>query len=135
MAGTMAAKIFLGFQAVLFVGYGLVCLASPSVVADSTGMVLATGTASVEVRAMYGGLQTAVGLLALLALAREGLRAPVLMFLGIILFGLASGRLVGIALDANPGSYNYGALAFEAISALLAFGLLSRESAAEPSTA
>jgi len=131
----MGAKIFLGLLAVLFIGYGLVCLASPSVLADSTGMVLATGTATAEVRAMYGGLQTAVGLLALFAFVRERLRAPVLLVLGVILFGLASGRLVGIAIDPDPGSYNYGAFAFEAISAVVAFGLLSRQGAAGPSAA
>jgi hypothetical protein len=122
-------KAYLGFLAALFVGYGLACLASPSILADATGMQFPTGTATVEVRAMYGGLQTAVGLLALLGLLREGLRAPMLLCLGVILFGLASGRLIGIAVDADPGSYNYVAVVFEGISAAAAFGLLSRESA------
>ncbi len=69
----MAARIFLGITAAVFIGYGLVCLASPEVVANATGMNLATSTASVEVRAMYGGLQTAVGLLAALAHPLGGL--------------------------------------------------------------
>jgi len=129
-----ASTAYLGFLAALFIGYGLVCLASPSVLAESTGMGLATGTARTEVRAMYGGLQVAVGLLALLAFLREGLRAPMLMSLGVILFGLASGRLVGIALDTDPGSYNYGAFAFEAVSAVIAFGLLSRRGARDASS-
>ena len=124
------ARIYLAALAALFVGYGLACLASPSILAEATGMELATGTATVEVRAMYGGLQTAVGLLALLALFREDLRAGMLLCLGVILFGLASGRLVGIAIDSDPGSYNYGAFVFEALSASLAFLLLSREGAA-----
>lgn len=122
----MAVKIYLGLLAAVFIGYGLVCLVSPSVVADSTGMVLATGVATVEVRAMYGGLQTAFGLLALLAIAREGMRVPVLMCFGVLLFGLASGRLIGIALEVDPGSYNYTAFVFEIVSAGLAFGLLAR---------
>ena len=122
----MAAKIFLGISGLLFAGYGLVCLASPAFVADATGMQLATGSASVEVRAMYGGLQTAIGLLALLGVARDELRAPMLLCLGILFFGLASGRLLGIAVDANPGSYNFVALAFEAVSAAIALALLSR---------
>jgi hypothetical protein len=128
----MATRIFLGFLAALFIGYGLACLASPAILADATGMQLPTGTATVEVRAMYGGLQTAVGLLALLALLREPLRSPVLMCLGVILFGLASGRLVGIAVDVDPGSYNYGAFAFESLSAAAAFALLSRAKAQAP---
>lgn len=122
----MVVKIFLGVMAAAFVGYGLACLAQPSIVADATGMQLATGTATVEVRAMYGGLQTAVGLLALLALFREPLRGPALLTLGLLFFGLASGRLVGIAVDADPGVYNYVALVFECVSAAAALALLPR---------
>ena len=131
----MAAKIFLGISGLVFAGYGLACLASPTIVADATGMQLATGTASVEVRAMYGGLQTAIGLLALLGVARDALRAPILLCLGVLFFGLASGRLVGIAVDPDPGSYNFGALAYEAVSAAIALALLSRSPSAVGSPA
>jgi hypothetical protein len=122
----MAARVFLGFTGLLFTGYGLACLASPGIVADATGMQLATGTATVEVRAMYGGLQTALGLLALLAVVREPLRAPALLFLGVLFFGLVSGRLIGIAVDPEPGSYNFIAAGYEAASAAIAFALLPR---------
>lgn len=122
----MATRVFLGFTGLLFAGYGLACLASPAIVADATGMQLATGTASVEVRAMYGGLQTALGLLALLAVVREPLRSPALLFLGVIFFGLVSGRLIGIAVDPEPGSYNFIAAGYEAASAAIAFALLPR---------
>jgi hypothetical protein len=126
----MATRVFLGFTGLLFAGYGLACLASPAIVADATGMQLATGTASVEVRAMYGGLQTALGLLALLAVVREPLRSPALLFLGVIFFGLVSGRLIGIAVDPEPGSYNFIAAGYEAASAAIAFALLPRSARA-----
>ena len=126
----MATRVFLGFTGLLFAGYGLACLASPAIVADATGMQLATGTASVEVRAMYGGLQTALGLLALLAVVREPLRSPALLFLGVIFFGLVSGRLIGIAVDPEPGSYNFIAAGYEAASAAIAFALLPRSTRA-----
>jgi hypothetical protein len=126
----MAARVFLGFTGLLFAGYGLACLASPGIVADATGMQLATGTATVEVRAMYGGLQTALGLLALLAVVREPLRAPALLFLGVLFFGLVSGRLIGIAVDPEPGSYNFIAAGYEAASAAIAFALLPRSAGA-----
>ena len=126
----MATRVFLGFTGLLFAGYGLACLASPAIVADATGMQLATGTASVEVRAMYGGLQTALGLLALLAVVREPVRSPALLFLGVIFFGLVSGRLIGIAVDPEPGSYNFIAAGYEAASAAIAFALLPRSARA-----
>jgi hypothetical protein len=127
----MFAKVFLGISTIAFVGYGLMCLAQPSVVADATGMQLLTGTAVVEVRAMYGGLQIAVGLLALLGLLRADLETQVLVALGLLFFGLASGRLVGIAIDADPGTYNFAAFAFEAVSAGCAMALVSRAAPGE----
>ena len=128
----MWTKIFLGVNAAVFIGYGLVCLVSPEVVASQTGMQLATGVASTEVRAMYGGLQTAVGLLALLGMLRYGLQPAVLLALVFVFFGLASGRLLGIVVESNPGSYNFAAAGFEALFGVLAVTLLSRSSA--PST-
>ena len=126
----MATKLFLGVTGLLFAGYGLACLASPGIVADATGMQLATGTASVEVRAMYGGLQTAIGLLALLAIVREPLRVAILLCLAVLFFGLVSGRLVGIVVDPDPGRYNILAAVYEAASAAIALALLSRSGAA-----
>jgi hypothetical protein len=123
------ARIFLGLLAATFIGYGLACLVSPSIVADTTGLLLPTGTATAEVRAMYGGLQIGVGLLALVALLREALRAPVLLCLGVMLFGLASGRLVGLVVDSDAGTYNYAAFLFESLSAAASFALLSRANA------
>ena len=123
---TMATKLFLGVSGLLFVGYGLACLAFPGIVADTTGMQLATGTATVEVRAMYGGLQTAIGLLAGLAVVREPLRVPILLCLAVLFFGLVSGRLVGIAIDPDPGSYNFVAAGYEGVSAAIALALLSK---------
>ena len=121
-----ATRIFLGFNALIFIGYGLLCLASPSVVADQTGMQLATGVASIEVRAMYGGLQTAVGLLCLAGAARPALQPGVLLAMAFLFFGLASGRMFGIAVDADPGSYNILALVFETIFAAISVALLAR---------
>lgn len=127
-------KLFLGANAALFIVYGLMCLASPSIVADQTGMQLATGVASAEVRAMYGGLQTAVGLLALLGLMRPALQPGVLLALVFVFFGLASGRMVGILVDPDPGTYNFAAFAFESVFGMLSLMLLSK-SATEPAQA
>ena len=131
----MAARIFLGITAAAFIGYGLVCLARPEVVANATGMNLATSTASVEVRAMYGGLQTAVGILAALAVMRAEWRTPILLCIGLLFFGLASGRLLGIVVDSDASAYNFGALAFETASAGIALALVARASRGEAARA
>ena len=128
----MATKIFLGLNALLFIGYGLWCLAWPSVVADQTGMMLTSGVASAEVRAMYGGLQTAIGLLALLGLLRPGAQAAVLLALGFLFVGLASGRAIGIFAVPDAGAYNTAAVVFEALFGFLALVFLSRSASAQP---
>ncbi len=124
----MATKIFLGVNALLFIGYGLVCLAAPSVVADSAGLAMLNGDGAAELRAMYGGLQTAVGMLALAALLRSELQPPVLFVLAFLFFGLASARLLGAIVESGVGSYTFGALGFETLFALVSFALFSRSS-------
>lgn len=120
----MGTRIFLGLNAALFIGYGLVCLAWPAVVADAAGLGIRTGDGSAELRAMYGGLQTAVGMLALGAVVRSDLQRLVLFVFVFLFFGLASGRLIGLLVDAGTGSYTYGALAYEAVCAVLSLVLL-----------
>ena len=60
----MLEKGFLILTTVVWVPYGLMCFLDPAALAESTGVVASTPTASTEIRAMYGGLQIAIGLLA-----------------------------------------------------------------------
>ena len=124
----MATKIFLAINAALFIVYGLMCLASPEIVSDQTGIQTPTGDASAEMRAMYGGLQTAIGLLALAAVLRPELARAVLFAFAFLFFGLASGRLVGIVADAGVGSYSFAAFGFEVLFGVVSAALLSRTS-------
>ena len=94
----MAIKIFLGLNAFVFIGYGIACLVSPAIVAEAAGLQPTTGDGTVELRAMYGGLQAAVGMLALAALLRAELQRPVLLVLAFLFFGLASARMIGALL-------------------------------------
>ena len=122
----MLSKIFLGGMGLVFAGYGLVCLFVPATLADLTGMGLASEVAEVEVRAMYGGLQFAVGALALAAALRPELERTALITFCFLFAGLAGGRLFGIVLASDAGSYNLAACAFELASLALSFVLLRR---------
>jgi hypothetical protein len=124
----MAAKIFLGINAALFIVYGLMCLASPSVAADQAGIQMTTGDASAEMRAMYGGLQTAIGMLALAGTLRAELRRAVLFTFAFLFFGLASGRMIGLMLDPGVGPYSFAAFGFEVLFGILSVALLVRSS-------
>jgi len=127
----MATKIFLALNALAFIGYGLVCLVQPSVVADAAGLQVLNADGSTELRAMYGGLQTAVGMLALAGLLRVEMRQGVLLVLAFLFFGLASARALGVLMDSGVGSYTWGALVFEIVCVVIATTLFGRGSGEE----
>lgn len=132
----MAERIFLGLSAVIWLPYGIYCFLAPEFLATegSAGVVASTATGSTELRAMYGGLQAAIGVLVGLALFRPALVRPALVMVAFLTTGLALARVTGATLDGGFSSYTYGGLGFEIVSASVAWWLLSREpsSAAQP---
>jgi hypothetical protein len=120
------ARIFLGLSALLWLPYGLYCLLEPGSLDAAAGVTFRSATGSTELRAMYGGLQAALGVLAALAVVRPALVRPALVAFGFLTGGLATGRLLGVALDGGFSSYTAMALALEIPSALFAWLLLRR---------
>ena len=114
----MWSKIFLGITGFAFASYGLMCLFVPATVGDAAQLGLSNDVAVAEIRAMYGGLQMAVGVLALLAVARPALRSTALLTVCFLFAGLGGGRLFAIALASDPGGYNYAAFGYPAGGAL-----------------
>jgi hypothetical protein len=109
----LAARIFLALCAVLWLPYGLMCLVNPGSLADAAGVVATSATGTVELRAMYGGLQAAVGALALAGAVRPALAPHALLALGALSAGLGISRLASAALAGAFESYTLGALGFE----------------------
>jgi hypothetical protein len=126
-----ATKIFLGLSVAVWLPYGLYCVLSPEYLAEAAGVVATSATGTTEVRAMYGGLQAAIGALCLLALLRPPLQRSVLLSLCFLTGGLALARMLGLALDASGSGYTYGALGFEIVSTLVAAVLLTSPGNAE----
>jgi hypothetical protein len=126
-------RIFLGLMVLVWLPYGLFCLFQPGYVGEATGMAFHSTTANTEIRAMYGGLQAAIGLYALVALLRSEFVRPLLVTLLLLCSGLALGRLVGLGLDGGATSYTIGALGFEIAASLAALYFLSR-TAPQPAT-
>jgi hypothetical protein len=122
----MAARIFLATMAIVWLPYGLYCFLDPGALRALAGVVATTPTAMTELRAMYGGLQSAIGTLALLATIRPHLERPALTMLAALLPGLAAARLLGLVLDGSWSSYTAMGLAFEIGSSLAALALLRR---------
>jgi len=123
----MATRVFLGLSALLWLPYGLYCFFVPGSLADAAGVASQTPTGVTELRAMYGGLEAALGALCALALLRPGLVRPALVALGFLAAGLATARLAGVALDGGLSSYTAMALGLEVPTAAVACVLLSRK--------
>lgn len=122
----MGARIFLAAMAIVWLPYGLYCFLDPGALRALAGVEASTPTAMTELRAMYGGLQSAVGALALLATVRPRLERAAIIMLAAILLGLAAARLLGVVLDDSWSSYTAMGLTFEIGGALCALALLRR---------
>jgi len=122
------ARLFLAVNALLWLPYGLYCLAQPGFLGDAAtaGVVATTPTGTTELRAMYGGLQAAIGALALMATRRDDLVRTALIALGFLAAGLFSARVVGALVDGGLSSYTVGALVLESALTVLSIALLRR---------
>ena len=122
--------VFLALEVLLWLPYGLYCFVDPAFLAQGAGVAAGSVTGTTELRAMYGGLQTAIGVFALAALLRPALRRPALLCLSFLCAGLFTARLVGTLIDGGLSSYTAMGLGFESLSCGFAFWLLQRSGAA-----
>lgn len=122
----MAVRIFLAAMTIVWLPYGLYCFLDPNALRAMAGVTATTPTAMTELRAMYGGLQAAIGALTLAATVRPRLERPALIMLAALLPGLASARLLGLVLDGSWSSYTAMGLAFEIGGSLATIALLRR---------
>ena len=132
----MLGKLILWISAIAFTGYGLACLFSPTLPAEMAGLAVMGGDGFAELSAMYGGLQTGVGLFCALAAMRADLYRPALLLLVLAIGALALGRLIAVVTGAGDvGFYTWGAMAYEFATAILAFiALRSGRPAAQVAT-
>lgn len=123
---TTAIRVFLGLSALVWIPYGLYCFAQPGYLEGAAGVAAASATGRVELQAMYGGLQVAIGALALAGALGEGLRRPALVAIAFLAAGLFLARAVAALGAAELSGYTAFALGFELVSAGLAAGALAR---------
>jgi hypothetical protein len=112
----------------MWIPYGLLCLVRPSFLEGTAGVAAINATGTVELGAMYGGLQIAIGVLCALGCRSTAWRATALTTIGMLTAGLGLGRLAGVLAGGGVSSYTAAGLAIEFVSAALAF-TLARKSA------
>jgi hypothetical protein len=122
----MAARVFLGLFGLLSVVYGLYCFARPLFLDEFAGVAASSTTGTVELRAMYGGLQTGFGVLALLGALRPALTHAALLATAVLCAGLGSFRLLGAIAAGEVSSYTGQGLVFELGATAVALWLLRR---------
>lgn len=98
--------VFFLFNGLLWLLWGAICLWKPeawsgAVIPGMEVFNLDHATARTEVRAMYGGLQIAIGLLALIAAFKPRHRDTTLLFYVLALSGLALSRLAGLVIEGS----------------------------------
>ena len=111
--------VYLWFNAVAFVGYGVACLIMPSLPAGYAGFELGTTPGTIEIMAMYGGLQIGFGVLVLMGARDAAWRDTALRALAIVVGGLGLARLAGVVMH-GPDAYNTSVVAYELVTAALA---------------
>jgi len=124
-------KPYLVFTALVWLPWGLLCVFDITVIADVIGVTGVTPSGNSDLRAMYGGVQTGVGLMAVLALYDTRFFPNLLVTLAIVGSCLALSRSYGLLVDDSGTAYTWGVLAYEyfaAISALLWLRFLARPS-------
>src|SRR5215470_17023030 len=92
-------RLFLIANGLLWLPYGLYCLAQPAMLREVAGIAATSATASTELRAMYGGLQAAIGALSFAAAGRRDLEHTALVALAFLAAGLFSARSCGALID------------------------------------
>lgn len=119
-------RLFLAASALVWLPYGLVCFFDPGYLAEVAGVASTSTTGTIELRAMYGGLQVALGVLAGAACFQTSLERPALLALAFMCAGLFMARLLGALLGAEFSAYTILGLLFELLSSAFATRLLAR---------
>lgn len=119
-------RIFLGLSALVWAPYGLWCFLYPGFLAEAAGVSAGTATGTVELRAMYGGLQFAIGAFAAAAVVRETLQPAALMMVGVLCAGLFIARLPAALIAGEFSAYTVMALVVELAVVVIAAWLIRR---------
>ena len=128
----MFGKTILAISALVFIGYGLVSLISPAIPAGYAGLIIDSGDGYAEITAMYGGLQTGLGLFCAMALLKPDYYRPALMALVFVLGPLALARSFSLlaipeSMSGTVTTYTIGAMAFEYAVVFLAIVALYKK--------
>jgi Domain of unknown function (DUF4345) len=123
-------RIFFALTALVWLPYGIFCFFQPGYLAQAAGVTATSATGTIELRAMYGGLQAGIGAFALAAALRPAVVGSALIASSFMFAGLALTRLAAAIGTGDLSSYTVFALGLEWVSTLVAVWLLRQHAAA-----
>ena len=124
----MSIKVLLAVATVIWLGGGVYIFFDPGYLGRSVGVVSTSPTGAIELRAMYGGIQSGLGALALAGLVRPVFRRHAVVALAFMCTGLAVFRGIGATIAGELSAATTVMLAIEGGVAAAAFVLLRQSS-------
>ena len=121
------ARAYLSIAGIMWLVYGIYLLAAPQALASTAGVAATSTTGLIELRAMYGGLEMAVGAFALAAAALPWMLRSGLLAMGLSCAGLGVTRLASALAAGEFSTYTRQGLALELTLTVLALWLFLRE--------
>lgn len=119
-----ASRVFLMLYGTSMIAFSLYCLFYPMALHELASIGLDNSTAITEIRAMYGGLGSALGLYVLISAFQPLMIRPALVLMVLCFAGLAGARSIGISLDNDTSAYSINGTIFEACTGFIALLLL-----------
>ncbi len=108
----------LGVAGAIFLGLGLACIFVPSMIIGAMDVKAEPGKALADIRAVYGGLDLAIGILLIYFFVRKQWSTG-LAISTLVCTCLATGRLVGILIDPARDILTFGLFGVEVLAAAL----------------
>jgi len=113
-------KPYLIFTLMVWLPWGLICIFNTEVIAEIIGVTSVNPAGNTDIRAMYGGVQLGIGLLAALALYDGAYFKNLLLTLAFLGSCLALSRSYGILVDDSGTLYTWGVIGYEYFAAVSA---------------
>ena len=124
-----SSKLLIVLTAAIFLIYGALFILFPIQILELVANGSITSASGViDMRATYGGMSMAVGIILLLLAKSEDTIKVGLMSVFLLMACMAIGRVVGILVDQNPNIMMYVYLALEVLIAVLSAFLLKTTS-------
>lgn len=111
--------VVIGLVAAMMGAMGVAAIAAPEKFLAVVGSQVLGRDGRNEVRAVYGGMGLAMAAGLLYAISADSYRPGILLFMAVLFFGMAAGRVVSAVFDKGVSGKMMGLAAVEALGGVL----------------